>query len=277
MPDEEMTVSNVADNDADAGQESVADSQENEPESVEPDGGADESAEDSAPVTQKPKRQRQSVEDNRAAAAARKAEQQRMDAFARDEGYTNFAEYEKARKEQRKEEQDAAKRQRYYDTYGVNYDAMREMTTDLLQSDPRLVALEETNRSLALKEAETRELARLHAEFPETATKIKTIDDLDNLAINPADKEYANELLGKGYEIADVYLIVNRSSIMAEKAKAARQTVLNDQNSKAHVKPTGEGVAVKEIVVPPETLAIYRKMFPKWNDEKIRAHYKTTL
>ena len=103
-------------------------------------------------------------------------------------------------------------------------------------------------------------------------SSIKTFDDLVNL-----DKY--DELLNKvnaGYSLSDAYKLLYFDKIKSVDINAAKQEVLTGLDSKSHLK-TASGNAGKEIHVPEDILAMYKKNIPGMSDADIRAHYAKSI
>lgn len=97
---------------------------------------------------------------------------------------------------------------------------------------------------------------------------IKSVNDL--IALDNYDEFYS--LVEKGYSLPDAYKIFAFDKLTAKKASSAAQTVLNNINSKGHI-TTVKGGQTKEIVVPDDVLAAYKKNMPNMSEDEIRKHY----
>jgi hypothetical protein len=271
---------------ADAGQESVTDSQEQDSVEITEDGGETTVENtDSAPAEQKPKKQPQSDEDNTAAAAARRqakreAEAEKQKAIDAEYERLYGMEYDihsKADYDARIAQNKAAEQARaFQEETGLPYDAVQKAAQAVIENDPELAALREFKRQETQRITEKRELDELHTEFPTLKDKIKSTEDYD-LLVPEADIDEAKKLYKAGWTPTDIYWKFNRKTILAGRDAAAKQAALNSLNSKDHVKPTGQGVAVGEVTVPAETIAMYKRMDPGITDAEIQKHYKTTI
>lgn len=94
--------------------------------------------------------------------------------------------------------------------------------------------------------------------------------DIDALiGANPAvDVETAFKYL-RGERMED--LVKQREQ---DARKQATQQALNNINGKAHLKSEGSGDEIDTTSVPPETMAMYKRMNPKWTTEQIVKDYK---
>ena len=97
------------------------------------------------------------------------------------------------------------------------------------------------------------------------------IKSLDDLTKSPYYDAFYG-LMDKGYTIADAYKIAAFDKITSMKVNSAKQTVINNIDSKNHFKPI-HGAKSKEASVPEEVLATYRKNMPNMSDAEIKEHY----
>ena len=98
--------------------------------------------------------------------------------------------------------------------------------------------------------------------------EIKSMEDLSKL--DNFDKLY--DMVGKGYELADAYKVLNYDRLTAKAAEAAKQQALNSIGGKNHLQPVtprGQG----SVPVPADVVAEYRALMPEATDAEIQAHY----
>lgn len=98
--------------------------------------------------------------------------------------------------------------------------------------------------------------------------EIKSMEDLSKL--DNFDKLY--DMVGKGYELADAYKVLNYDRLTAKAAEAAKQQALNSIGGKNHLQPVtprGQG----SVPVPADVAAEYRALMPEATDAEIQAHY----
>jgi hypothetical protein len=81
----------------------------------------------------------------------------------------------------------------------------------------------------------------------------------------------------RGFSPVEAYVQANWKSIQSKSTAAGKQAALNDLNSKGHLKPTGGGVDVSNVNVPPETYKLYKTMNKGMTDEQIKKHYAKSL
>ena len=98
--------------------------------------------------------------------------------------------------------------------------------------------------------------------------EIKSMEDLSKL--DNFDKLY--DMVGKGYELADAYKVLNYDRLTAKAAEAAKQQALNSIGGKNHLQPvTPRGPGA--VPVPADVVAEYRALMPEATDAEIQAHY----
>lgn len=98
--------------------------------------------------------------------------------------------------------------------------------------------------------------------------EIKSMEDLSKL--DNFEKLY--DMVGKGYELADAYKVLNYDRLTAKAAEAAKQQALNSIGGKNHLQPVtprGQGA----VPVPVDVAAEYRALMPEATDAEIQAHY----
>lgn len=105
-------------------------------------------------------------------------------------------------------------------------------------------------------------------EISEIDSDIKSVNDL--IALDNYDEFYG--LVERGYSLPDAYKIIAFDKIANKKAASAAQNVITNINSKGHMKTT-KGEQTKEVNVPDEVLASYRKNNPDMTEDEIRKHY----
>lgn len=97
---------------------------------------------------------------------------------------------------------------------------------------------------------------------------IKEVKDLLTMPNFPKFREYVN----KGLSYKDAYFLVNRESMAAAQAQAARQQAASNARSKDHLGPTsiqGDGA----LSVPAEEMKLYQMLLPNATQAQIQAHY----
>jgi len=157
----------------------------------------------------------------------------------------------------------------YYEEKGVDPNVVEEIVDKKLQNHPEVVKA----RQLQIKAYESEQMTDLNKRY---GLDVKTFEDVKSLPNGSA----MVEKIMNGYEWHEAYLITHYDQVQQKAAETARQAARNNQDSKAHLKtPTGGG-DVDTFVMPPDTLAEYRRMFAKeyrsgkMTDKDFTAHYR---
>ncbi len=110
------------------------------------------------------------------------------------------------------------------------------------------------------------EVKKITAMDPE----VKTLADLTGKAYSAK----LTELVRRGYDISDAYMVANYQELSRRSADASRQAAYNAQAGKAGMtatKPSGQGDDT--VPVPKDVLEMYRAMNPEMSDAEIREDY----
>ncbi len=110
------------------------------------------------------------------------------------------------------------------------------------------------------------EVKKITAMDPE----VKTLADLTGKAYSAK----LTELVRRGYDISDAYMVANYRELSRRSADASRQAAYNAQAGKAGMtatKPSGQGDDT--VPVPKDVLEMYRAMNPEMSDAEIREDY----
>lgn len=114
------------------------------------------------------------------------------------------------------------------------------------------------------------EVAKISAMDP----GVKTLADL-------TDKPYSGrltQLVKRGYDLADAYVVANQEALRRQSAEASRQAAYNAQQGKAGMtatKQTGQGG--ETLPVPKDVLEMYRALNPEMTNAEIRDDYNKYL
>lgn len=172
-------------------------------------------------------------------------------------------------------------------TTRAEYDAYREQAaeqergTNLQQTEADSALLEQALRQSPLMQQAQQMLARveqaeqqraLSGKLAEIAALDPSVRSIDDLMRSPHFDEF-DRLVRQGYRLADAYKLAHFDTLTEKRSAAARQAALNAIGGKSHLTQT-RGAAGDEVVVPAETLAMYRSAFPKWTEKQIIADYK---
>ncbi|MDP4117672.1 MAG: hypothetical protein Q8873_00565 [Bacillota bacterium] len=231
----------ILNNDVDEGQEGNVDLQDAE------DGSGEEL---NSQTNEKPKQDRDTNEQFKAARLAAEQEMQRakarQDAFAKKFGYDSFDEMEAYQAQQEAEKQ----KQAYIDQ-GINPDAISQLVNNIVENHPVVKSAKQQQLDSKIN-ADFEDLKR---QFPESGLK-----ELKDLAALPT----YDAIIGKiqsGYSLADAYESVNRAELRAKQQAAAKQKTLNNINSKQHLNTEGDGEGeTNDVHIPAETMQMYLDM-----------------
>lgn len=103
----------------------------------------------------------------------------------------------------------------------------------------------------------------LNKEYPSCG--IKSAEDIKE----PAIVNY----MRRGLSVSEAYYLTHRAELAKKQQEAAKQAVINQANSKNHLKTT-KGGASDDISVPDDVKEQYKKFFPDWTDKQIAQDYK---
>jgi len=153
----------------------------------------------------------------------------------------------------------------------TDIDTFQAVIRDAISKDPIVLEAKNIIESQKKKEQDNA-INDAIREISNIDSTIKSIDDL--LALDNYDEFYG--LVEKGYTLVDAYKISNFDKISTRKAASAAQDVLTKIDSKNHIKPI-KGSASKEVTVPEEVIAQYKKNIPGMTEEQIRKHYNSFI
>lgn len=108
------------------------------------------------------------------------------------------------------------------------------------------------------------------SEISKVDPSIKSFADLTKADTFPQ----FDAMVRRGYSLVDAYKIVNFDRLTGQRAAAAKQQALNSVNGKNHLNPTKGAGSGEDVVVPEETMAMYRSAFPNWTKQQIIEDYK---
>ena len=108
------------------------------------------------------------------------------------------------------------------------------------------------------------------SEIGKVDPSIKSFADLTKAETFPQ----FDALVRRGYSLVDAYKIANFDRLTGQRAAAAKQQALNSVNGKNHLNPTKGAGSGEDVVVPEETMAMYRSAFPNWTKQQIIEDYK---
>ena len=100
-----------------------------------------------------------------------------------------------------------------------------------------------------------------------------SVTDFQTLVQHPNFQQF-DARVRQGYSLVDAFKLANYDQITGKKAAAAKQQALNSVNGKNHLNPTKSAGTGDDVVVPEETMAMYRNAFPNWTKQQIIEDYK---
>jgi uncharacterized protein YecT (DUF1311 family) len=108
---------------------------------------------------------------------------------------------------------------------------------------------------------------------------IKSIEDIQGLP----NADAMLQKIVSGYEWDEAYLVTHQDHITQNLASKARQSTLNNQQSKSHLKTTKGGSDVDTFTPDPEVMANYKSMFRKelrtgkMTEKDLISHYRKSI
>jgi hypothetical protein len=166
-------------------------------------------------------------------------------------GVNNWEEYQTALAEDQKRKE--------YEDQGIDYDAVRKIAKEEAENHPDV----KKAQAIEQRHAVNGEIRALKVAYPDV--DIKEVDDLSDLSAVleklPNWDEIAKKV-NKGYELKDAFELANRDMIVGKSSAAAAQAARNNARSKDHLKPSGSNVADDATMIDPDTMAMFKSMFP---------------
>lgn len=265
-------MSEAIDPTVDAEIEEVVDPQE---EIIEQDTGSDEGARESAPAEQKqdPELNAKFAEMRRKVEAAERdaARAKKADALvAKQWGHMGITTVEQLERQLEKEAREAEE-ERWRDR-GIEPDEIQKLIDDKLANHPTVVSARQREQE-AYRTTQIDKLNKTHG------LDIKTVEDIQALP----NAEAMIQKIVAGYEWDEAYLVTHQEHIAQNLANRAKQSALNNQQSKAHLKSTKGGSDVDTFTPDPEVMANYRSMFKKelrtgkMTEKDLVSHYRKSI
>lgn len=180
----------------------------------------------------------------------------KMDTYAKSKGFDSFEDLKQADNEDR------------INKLGVeNKEEFDNYLKDAIKQDPTVIEAQKIiheREQAEIKETLNTQLKRITEINPE----IKSLEDLSEL--QNFDDFYKK--VKSGYDLYDAYIVTSFNEVSDKKLSAAQQKVINNINSKSHMKGAA-GSKSTEVKVPDDIMSSYRVSLPKWTDEQIKEHY----
>lgn len=180
----------------------------------------------------------------------------KLDAIARARNFESWEELEEY------DEQERLARFGVEDT-----DEFKLFIDDLISKNPIVKEAQAILAQQREKEKETFIKEQITA-ISQIDNSIKSLDDL--VKIDRYDD--FKDKVDKGYSLVDAYKIIYFDKIKLNEIEAAKQNVLNNIDSKSHMK-NATGASGKEIHIPEDVMAMYKKNIPNMSEAEIRKHY----
>ncbi len=249
--EDEVNVDDADDNNDEVGE--LDDANETSDDSEEPE--VDEKKQRTKEYSDRLKKDREKI-----ALEAEKKAQERLERIAKARGFESWDELENTANNEKLEE------------IGISDPKEFRNIIDSLVSEHPL--LKEAQKVLEKQQEKERE-AFIAEEIKRISTvnpNIKSFDDVLDL-----DRwDDISTKLDRGYTLADAYTAVYFDDIRKGTADNAQQDALKKITSKSHMK-TASGGAAKEIHVPADIMATYKKNLPEMTDAQIREHYAKSI
>lgn len=186
--------------------------------------------------------------------------QAKMDNLAKSKGFNSWEEFEKH-----------VEQEKLNDLGVQDTDKFKEFIDGVIEKNPKILEAEKIIEANQQKEREQYVSQQVEM-INKIDSKIKTLDDISKLP----NCDGIIDKVNKGYSLYDAYVLENLTNIKLDTLNAAKANVINNVNSKGHIK-TSSGGSNQQVNVPSDILAMYRKNMPSWSDQKIIEHYNKTL
>lgn len=99
--------------------------------------------------------------------------------------------------------------------------------------------------------------------------EVKTIEDFAKLS---NFEEMDNLIRNRGFSLSEAYIQANYKELAGKQAAIAKQQAINAVKGKSHLTST-EGTAGEEIVVPKDTIEMYKALNPEMSLSEIKEDY----
>lgn len=99
--------------------------------------------------------------------------------------------------------------------------------------------------------------------------EVKTIEDFAKLS---NFEEMDNLIRNRGFSLSEAYIQANYKELAGKQAAIAKQQAINAAKGKSHLTST-EGTAGEEIVVPKDTIEMYKALNPEMSLSEIKEDY----
>lgn len=182
--------------------------------------------------------------------------QDKLNAIAKNKGYDTWEDFEKAQN-----------RDTLIEAGVEDPDKFSDVLNRMISESPEVVKAREIIEKQKQDENDrimNEELKMIHA----IDDSIETLDDISRMD----NCDEVIEKLNKGYSLYDAYVLCNMNRITQLSKDKKEKDMVNNTNSKSHMKKTSGG-SNNYVEVPADEYAIYKKNLPNWTDKQIREHY----
>lgn len=100
---------------------------------------------------------------------------------------------------------------------------------------------------------------------------IKTLEDLTTME---NAEEYFNLVKRGGLTLSEAFKLLNFDNLTSRKTAAAKQAAINQVTGKGHLSVT-QSRGAGGVAIPPETLTMYKELFPNKTEADFQKHYAT--
>lgn len=144
------------------------------------------------------------------------------------------------------------KERAYYEERGIDPDVVDEAINKRLENHPSIVAA----RQREIEAFQSKQMDKLNKTYGLNVSSLEDIKKLPN-----ADTMI--EKIAAGYEWDEAYLVTHQEHIAQNLASKAKQSAINNQQSKSHMKASKGGGDVDTFTPDPGEVDVFRKMFAK--------------
>jgi hypothetical protein len=144
------------------------------------------------------------------------------------------------------------KERAYYEERGLDPDVVDEAINKKLESHPSILAARQREHEAF----QASQMAKLNKTY---GLDVKSLDDIKDLP----NADAMIQKIMSGYEWDEAYLVTHQEHIAQNLASKAKQSAINNQQSKAHMKLSKGGGDVDTFTPDPGEVEVFRKMFSK--------------
>lgn len=162
--------------------------------------------------------------------------------------------------------------QEYLETYskdtlkqnGLDENIIQQMIDNnpVIQEAKALKAQMQQERGQSQLQKELEKVSELNPE-------VKTIEDFAKLS---NFEEMDNLIRNRGFSLSEAYIQANYKELVGKQTAIAKQQAINAVKGKSHLTST-EGTAGEEIVVPKDTIEMYKALNPEMSLSEIKEDY----